>query len=515
MVFRRVTDKSLLLATRFGSQGVRILSAMVLARLVAKEDFGRFELILSVPGIISAAGDFGVTRSVTTSHDLPDDKVQDTGLIILVLMSLIFAALAIAAGWYYSRAGADPRLFWVGCIVAATFVVQNVQASQMAMLARELRFARWAGVEALMMLATIATGIGVAVAGGGIFALALQQLLAQVFGLIVTAHARPLRWPTSWDRGIARRFFSFGWKISLFQWTNNVQGSLGRQAIAQIGPMAGAVAVGTFGRATQVRDLIGHNLATTFDLVLMPLFSRAKDDPPRLRDLLIRGSVGVTVFCAFGAAWLAAVAPDLIRVVLGRNWSEVPDLLRALAPGLAIQGLAYPCVILSLAMNQPLVTFRYALINMIGLGFSVLALWHWGLWHFAASQSLFSIVPALYGMWWGTHATGMSLRDLIRRLAPILFEAGLVCAAMLAVNLGFRWLTNQWPGMNKPIIGGWLNMEQIAAVACLLVASFAGGLIGWLLLAKWDRHNYDDLVGLLFRRKPDEEITAADLAVEP
>lgn len=195
MIFHRVTDKSLVLATRFGSQGIRIIATMVLARFVAKGDYGKFDLILSVPGLISAAGDFGITRSITAAHDLPDDEVQDTGLILLVGLAAAFAALAIAAGFYYGHAAADSRLVWVGLIVSATFVVQNVQASQMAMLARDLRFARWASVEALMMLATVATGIGVAVAGGGIFALALQQLLAQVCGLMVTAHAKPLRWP--------------------------------------------------------------------------------------------------------------------------------------------------------------------------------------------------------------------------------------------------------------------------------------------------------------------------------
>src|SRR5438105_1046009 len=149
MVFRRITDKSLVLATRFGSQGARIVATMVLGRLVSPEDYGRFELILTIPGFFSAAGDLGITRSVTTNHDLPDDEVQDTGLIVLFILSLVLAALAVAGGWYYAWVNANPRLLWVGLIVAATFVVQNVQASQMAMLARELRFARWAGVEAL------------------------------------------------------------------------------------------------------------------------------------------------------------------------------------------------------------------------------------------------------------------------------------------------------------------------------------------------------------------------------
>jgi PST family polysaccharide transporter len=504
LVIRLITDKSLVLATRFGSQGVRILATMVLARFVSKEDYGHYELILTIPSLLAAVGDLGVTRSVTGNHDLPDDEVRDTALIFLFLLSLVFAALAVAGGWYYARNNNDARLLSVGVIVAATFVVQNVQASQMAMLARELRFARWAGVEALMMLATVLTGIVVAVAGGGIFALALQQLMAQICGLIVTVHAKPLRWPRAASRTVTSRLLSQGWKISIYQWTNNVQGSLSRMAIGQV---AGVTAVGVFGRASGIRDLIGFNLVNSFDLVLMPLFARAKDDPARLRDLLVRGSVGVTSLCGFGVAWLFAVAPDLIRVVLGRNWSEVPDLLRALSPALAIQALAYPCVVLSLAINRPMVAFRYALINLIGLLCSVIVLWKWGLWHFAVCQSLVVVVPTLYAAYWGTHMVGYSARSLFWRLAPILVESFIACLAMLLVDTGIRAAIEQWwPAILTAPPGRRLfSPEQIAAVFRLTFVSLFGGFVIWLLLVRFDRRNYLDLVSLLIRRRHTSE----------
>ncbi len=526
MVLHRITDKSLVLATRFGSQAARIIAAMVLARFVAIGDYGLFDLILSVPGLVMAAGDFGVSRSLTTIHDLPEDELRNTGLVIHISLALIYGVLAIGSGWYYGHITADPRLVWVGVIMAASFVAQNVQASQMAMLARELRFTQWAGVEFLMMLATIATGIAVAFAGGGIFALALQQLLAQICGLIVCSRVRPLRWPRAWNRAIARRFFSFGWKTSLFQWTNDVQPNLARQAIQQlvgaaalrgggIAAVVGAVAVGIYGRATQVCALVGQNLITTFDLILSPLFARAKDDPARLLDLLIRGSVGVTLFCSFGAAWLIAVAPELIRVVLGPAWADVPPVLRALAPAVAVQGLCYPCFIMAMALGQPLVAVRYALLSMIGLGASIFALWYGGeLWHFAATQSLFSIIPTYYTARWGMHHVGYSVRGLARRMLPILAQAVLAGGVMWLTSAGLRVLTDRWlpAGVNQ---FAWIGNEQLGALIRLMFASLAGVLTGWALLAGIDRRNYRDLVGLLIRPSQAPDIAAAALAVEP
>src|SRR5262245_48851245 len=175
MLHRRITDKSLVLVMRIASQCVRILATMVLARFVTREDYGRFELITSIPGMIAAVGDFGITRCISASHDLPEDEVRDTSLIMMSVLGIVFAVAAVIGGWYYDVTRHDPRLRWVGLILAATIIVQYVQQTQIALLVRELRFLRWAWVEALTIVAMVTAGIIVAVAGGGIFALVIQQ----------------------------------------------------------------------------------------------------------------------------------------------------------------------------------------------------------------------------------------------------------------------------------------------------------------------------------------------------
>jgi O-antigen/teichoic acid export membrane protein len=522
MVFHLVTEKSLVLATRIGSQCARILATMIMARLVSTEEYGRFDLILSIPGLLGAAGDLGISRSLVSSHDLPEKEVQDTGIIAMFFLALILGALAIAAGWHYARMDADPRLLWVGVIVAATFIAQNLQGAQMAMLARNMNFSRWARIEALMMLASVVTGITVALAGGGLLALALQQFLAQTFGLFVSSRARPLHWPRHWNWAIAKRFFSFGWKASIYAWTNNVQPNIARQAIQQVvggraaanAAVIGATAVGVFGRALAVRELIGYSFVATFDLVLLPLFSRAKDDQARLSDLLLRGTIGVTAFCSFGAAWFVALAPDLIRVFLGPDWGEVPGLLRAMAPALAMHGLAYSCMVLAMALQLPMVSLCYALLNMLGLAVGIVALWYWDMWHFAMTQTLFTVFPTYYVTRWGSRITGLPFRTLMSRSILILAEAVIMCGVMWLVSMELHKLTDQWLPDNARMIR-WIPNDQLAAMIRLSLSSLAGALTAWALFVGIDRRNYRDLVGLLIRRQSAPDITAAELVVEP
>ena len=234
----------------------------------------------------------------------------------------------------------------------------------------------------------------------------------------------------------------------------------------------------------------------------------------RLSDLLVRGTVGVTVFCSFGAAWLVALAPDLILVVLGPSWSEVPPLIQALAPLIAMQGLCYACVIMALAINEPLVSFRYALLNMIGLGLAIIALWCGELLWFAAAQTVYSVIPTYYATRWGTRVVGYSLRALARRTLTIFVEAILIGGVMWMACAELHHWTDHW----RPIDANgqsWIPNQQLGAVIRLILSSLAGMLTGWLLLTRIDQRTYQDLSGLLLRRPQATEITATDLVLEP
>jgi len=474
------------LLTRFASQGARILGSMVLGRFVLPAEFGLFSLIIAVPGLLSAAGDLGVSRSVVINPDLPEDEVRDTALVLMLAIAFVLAVASLAGGWYFAVRRGDPRLVWIGAIVGVTYVCANVQAVQLALLARELRFIRWAGIEAVTAVATVTTGVAIALAGGGIFALAGQQLVTQAFGLGVTLWARPLRFPRRFHRPTARGFLSFGWKASLYQYVNNVQINIANLLIGGLAPnpQAGDRAVGVYGRAVNVRDLPGQNLVTTFDLILSPLFARAKDDPHRLRDLYLRGTVGVTAFLAFAAVWLAANAPDLIRVILGPNWPEVPALLRILCIGLALMGVGYTGLLLALAKGQPLVNLTYAVVAFAGLAVAAGVFFAFDLWAFALVQSLFTAVPVMYITRWACHAAGTSARQLLRRITPVFLVAGAAGGLMVALRVALGGLE----ALGTPGLA-----MRVAAV------SAGGGLAGWTLMRVFDRNNYRDLIGLVIR----------------
>lgn len=264
-------------------------------------------------------------------------------------------------------------------------------------------------------------------------------------------------------------------------------------------PRYGDIGVALYGRAWQMRELIGQNLTNTFEIILAPLIARGKEDANRLRDLFVRGNVAVLTFCALGAAALTAVVPDLVRVFLGRNWADVPELLFAMAPGLVVLGLTFPSIILAVALSDTAALIRYALSSIGVFALAAFVFSMTDLWTFTLSYSLLMVVPALLLVRWACRVTSVSVLDLIRRQLPIVAIASLTFMAM--------WLTRR-----QLLALDQTGESLLHALARLVVCGFVGLTTSWILFYVGDRQNYRDLLNLIVRGK-ETPITAEDAMI--
>ena len=89
-------------------------------------------------------------------------------------------------------------------------------------------------------------------------------------------------WPRSFSRRTFARFWRLGWRTTLSQYLNSVQLNV---ANLGVGFLFGPASLGQFGRACQIRDLIGYSVFAAFDRLLFPLFSRDQQNRERLRDI--------------------------------------------------------------------------------------------------------------------------------------------------------------------------------------------------------------------------------------
>ncbi len=427
-----VSDKIIFLFTSVMTQVLRVLTAFAMARLLKVEDYGLITLVALAPGFISVLGDCGIARALVQYRDLPKETTEDSGLIVSVVLGIVYTMIWLGSGFVCATARHDPRLFWVGVLGGASNLLSSIYTFQMACLNRDLKFKAESFQNITFAAALTVTGLSMALIAHrhrevGVFALALQPLVAQILGNLVIFHRHPFHWPRAFNGGMAKKMLNYGWKVTAAQYVNMLQQQVVNVFVMTVGGVIGA---GNFGRATQISDMVGFNLLSAFDRLLNPLLRSVREDAERLRSIFVRGCIGVMLLCAFSWAWMTATAPDLIRVVLGPQWGAVPPLLRVYSIVLLTNGLGTMGVVVTHALGKPLVWLRFGLVNlaMLGTAGGAVLLLHRSL---MAINVVYVICQGIYafGLWnWGRRAAGISAFKLIRHILS-LFGVGAVCCA--------------------------------------------------------------------------------------
>ncbi len=210
-------------------------------------------------------GDFGAARALVQIRDLPEETIIHTGLVITVAFGLLYALIHLACGSYLSFAYNDQRFFYLSAVNAVTTVAWAIYSFQLACLSRALKFSQESGQNLIYAVVQAVTGITLALAGFGVYTLVLQVLVAQLIANLAILKSQPLVWPAHFNMAAGRRFLSFGWKVTLSAYVGNAQVSLLNLVVAY---HVGTYGLGIFGRATQIRDLVGNKIVTCFDRLL-------------------------------------------------------------------------------------------------------------------------------------------------------------------------------------------------------------------------------------------------------
>jgi O-antigen/teichoic acid export membrane protein len=486
-----VSDKLVFLFTSVMAQVLRVLTAFVMARLLVPEDYGLLTLISVAPGFLAALGDCGVARALVQYRDLPTEITEATGLVISAALGTFYAVIFVASGFYFWHHGYaahgvwiqhDDRLPWIGLVTGSTVLLASVYNFQMACLNRDLRFKSESLQNAVFAVALAVTGLSMALIAHrhravGVFAVALQPLVAQFMGNAVIYHRHRFHWPRAFSIGMAKKMLNYGWKVTLAQYTNNLQQQVVSAFVVIIG---GVYGTGVFGRATQISDMIAVNLTSTMDRLLHPLLRSVREDRERLRATFIRGCVGISILCCFGWAWIAGTAPDLVRVVMGPQWVSVPPLLRIICTVILFTGLGTMGVVVSHALGRPLAWLRFGLLNLaiLFVAMGLVMVLHRDLKAVTMAYCLTLFIYAMCLWIWAIRTLQVEPVKMIGHIARLLFAGILTFACIILVRRLFT-----------------------AAVLRLLISSTAGALIYLGLVLLIDRDAILDFRSLVQRRK--------------
>ena len=366
-------------AVTFSAQGVRLVIQVggiaVLGRLLSPEDYGLVAIVAVIVGYGELFRDFGLSSAVIAAKDVSRAQRDNLFWLNTGIGTVLAVALA-ATSPLLAHAFDEPRLAPVALALSATFVLNGLSTQHRAMHARHLRFARLSGSEIGGQAVGLAAGITLALAGGGHWALVLQQLTAQALTLVlvVTTH----RWWPRWvDRSASiRPFLGYGSALLGSQLLTQVATSAAPLAL---GLRLGPTSVGLFTRAAQLVTMPLLQLQAPSTRVALPVLSRLREQRERFAVFLCSGQFALLTVVGLAFATLLAQGPSVIRVVVGPQWSAAVPVFQVLLVAGWFQAASYAGYWVYLAKGATLRHLQFGLMTRPLMAAATVLGARWGL----------------------------------------------------------------------------------------------------------------------------------------
>ncbi|MGD0462319.1 MAG: oligosaccharide flippase family protein [Tepidisphaeraceae bacterium] len=424
------SDKLLLVSSSMLAQVMRILATVVMARFIGPKENGAYLLILAYTGFVLSLGDFAIPQSLVQIQAFSDRVLLDTAILLESAIYALYGVVTVVAGIYVTHHYADPRLWKVAIIIAATNLLSALYAVQLASLNRNLKFGAESRQNVVLSVSTALTGIGFAIAGWGVYAIALQILIGQVVANIVLQFKVPLKWPSHGSWTLAKRYLKLGTPLSAASYVWCVEGSIVALIITSF---AGEWALGLWGKAVQVQALFAQNIMAAFQRVAYPLLCRSIANPQNLKRQFGRLTVTLMLVSLLLMALVAANSHAIVAVVLGPDWIATAPLLRITAWAIPAGALLTIGYMLCLALGIGASVFKASAMNLAVFIPILLVARRWELVGLAVCWSVTRYFLAGAILRAGTKRIAVGLASVWRELARLVFCALVSCASMFAV----------------------------------------------------------------------------------
>jgi len=300
----------------WGQQAILFTVFILLARLLGPEAIGLAALTMVAPIILAIPVVKGIPEAIV-QRPVIEVAHLDSAFWLLTAGGIVISGGIWLSAELIAWAFGQPALLDLVRTISLVVVIQALASVPAAILKRELNFR----VLALRTLAgTVsggAVGIGMAIAGFGVWSLVWMQITksaVETVVLLVSSTWRPhLRYSNRHTRDLlafARPIVGF----SLWTYVNDEMPKM------MLGAFLGPGAVGIYALARRPLELVTQVILSPLTSITLPVVSRLQDDPPRVErffDAAVRAA-GFIGFPAFMG--LAAVAPDAIPLLLGGSW---------------------------------------------------------------------------------------------------------------------------------------------------------------------------------------------------
>lgn len=302
---------------------------VIMARILTPGEIGEAVTGLAIAVVAFSAREF-VTSEFLIQRGTVDVETLRTALTLQVAVSVMIAAALVALSGLITRFYAAPDLSFFLSLAAVAGVIEALAQPVIALLRREMGFGVLACIRTAVSLTAALFTIMLAALGFGPIAFAWGMLSGSLMLAILAVTCSPFPAAAIFRPGLARwrEVLSFG----LFKGAALVVERL-HETVPQLilGRIASMTSVALYNRSNTLCGIPDRIIMSAFYSMAFPALASRVRDGHDIEKTYLGVLAYLSVLYWPGVVLISLLAPSIVGIVLGPQWTEAVPVVRLLA----------------------------------------------------------------------------------------------------------------------------------------------------------------------------------------
>ncbi|HET6785546.1 MAG TPA: lipopolysaccharide biosynthesis protein [Erysipelotrichaceae bacterium] len=417
----------------FAFQIIRILTQIILARLLWPEAFGLVALVMAFVSVANYLIENGLTLFLIRKQKLEENDAFSLFIANMIFAFIIVTIFVLGSPWisvYLNEPSTQMLL-----VVSSSAIIFNAYGSvHKAMLTRDLQFR---GQTMSMLVAAIVSGIiavTVSMLNFGVWSIVIYNVSLQLIQTILLTQIYHLDLRGKIDRQFLKEAIIYSWKLMLSGLIHTVYENIFNLIM---GALFSVSALGFYSNALKIRDGAAQTLTDAIQKVSFPVLSKLQNQKESMLETS-RRILKLSIFIIYPILiGLAATSESIVKVVFNEQWLGMIPIMQILA----INGLMIPLHKVNLniltVIGRTDLYLRLEIIKKI-VAFTTISI---ALWYGVSIIELLWVlfinaqIGYLINVHYSKEFVGYGYIDQIKDISPITLVSFAMGAGVLAVSL--------------------------------------------------------------------------------
>lgn len=414
---------------KISTAAVDFLRTVVLARLLAPEDFGLFGIALLAQITLNNLLGFGVDEALIQREE-GAEGLLDVAWTVKLFKALLVAGTLLLTAPYIAAFFDAPRAEPVIRVLSAVVLLQGLQNIGVIYFRKELELGKDFALNFTTALLNAVVAIAGALILGSVWAL-MAGIVAGAAGYALLSYAvHPYRPSLAFDWRKLRELWTYGkWLFG----SGTLMFAATRGDDILLGRWLGAPALGVYQVSYRISNSVATEITHVISRVTFPAYAKLQTRHDDLREGFLSTLVLTAMLTVPLAGAIALFVPELVQYVIGEQWAAAIVPIQILAAAGLIRALSACWGPLYLATGNTRDTFWKQLLRaLLTLGPAYPLTTRYGIAGMSLCVLLGISGSMTYNLWLSSTGRrfGLGAGDLLRAAGPAALASILAAASV-------------------------------------------------------------------------------------